>query len=605
MVRPNDAPARIKKATKIMMNKKKLPQYPLGFIYFFLKPYFLHTAIIILIIFLWAVNRAIEPYIIKVILDTLEINLPGENDLFSQLKYPILIFIALRFFMNIISRLHDYLYLKVMPNFDKNIIIRTTKYLEKHSHSYFQNHFGGSLVSKISTLADASKGILNDFLYSFALPFFSLIIITITMASVHYMLGIILLIWTIIFIIISYYLSLQIHDIAQELTEKSTTLIGKLLDSVTNILAVRLFGRRKYEISFLDSSAQEKAEKEKELGWSNLKLHTVMDIMANILIIILISFLIMGHQKGKTSIGDFTLVFTLGLSIIDIVWDISRHYLRFIENMGKSSQALKTILVPHAVKDAKNAQALKVKEGIIEFKDIDFSPEKNKPLFENLFIKIGAGEKIGIVGHSGSGKTTLLNLLVRLMDVDKGAILIDGQNIKEVTQDSLHNNISFIPQDPMLFHRTILENIKYGKLDASDAEVKDAAKKAFADSFIKALPQDYHTLLGERGSTLSGGQRQRLAIARAILKGAKILVLDEATSALDSETEHYIQESLENLMQNKTVIVIAHRLSTLLKMDRIIVLDQGKIIEQGAHKSLLRKKGVYYKFWKLQTLKYG
>ncbi len=329
-----------------------------------------------------------------------------------------------------------------------------------------------------------------------------------------------------------------------------------------------------------------------------------MDMMANILIVVLIYYLIQERQKGYLSIGDFALVLTLSLEIIDIVWDISKHYLRFVENVGKCSQALKTLLVPYEIKDAPNAYPLVVKEGEIEFRGIVFFREGRNPLFQDFSVKIKGHEKVGIVGQSGSGKTTFLNLLVRLIDVNEGSILIDGQDIREITQDSLHQNISFIPQEPMLFHRTILENIQYGNLQASEEEVKEAAKHAHADQFIQTFPNGYNTVIGERGSTLSGGQRQRLAIARSILKNAPILILDEATSALDSETEHYIQESLKGLMQNKTVLVVAHRLSTLLQMDRIIVFHEGKVVEEGTHHALLIKKGYYAKLWNMQPLMY-
>lgn len=588
------------------MNRNKPPKYPLspfGFINYFIRPYYFYISIIFLITLLWAVHRTLEPYIIKIIVDSLEEGGSNQNGLFVQLRYPILIFIFLRLFMNLVSRLHDYAYSQVMPSFEKNIIVRMTKYIEKHSQSYFKHHFGGSLVSNISTLATTCRDILNEWFYEFVFPFFSLIFITITISLVNVHLAIILLVWTIIFVWVSYRLSIHIQNISEQLTEQTNTLFGKLLDSITNILAVQLFARRKYEISSLDELAQENVRKEKELSWSNIKLKTIMDIMANILIFVMIVFLVYERQQGSATIGDFALVLTLGLTLIDIVWDLSRHYMRFIENIGKSTQSLKTILIPHDIKDAKNAQSLNVNKGVIEFKNITFSPNVGKPLFDNLSLTIDAKEKVGIVGQSGSGKTTLLNLLVRLMDVDKGFILIDGQNIREVTQDSLHSNISFIPQEPILFHRTIAENIKYGKLDASEAEINEAAQRAYAEGFIKSLPHGYNTLVGEGGSTLSGGQRQRLAIARAVLKNSKILVLDEATSALDSETEHYIQLSLERLMQNKTVLVVAHRLSTLMKMDRIIVLDKGKIVESGTHKSLLQKKGIYQKYWNIQANK--
>jgi ATP-binding cassette subfamily B protein len=272
--------------------------------------------------------------------------------------------------------------------------------------------------------------------------------------------------------------------------------------------------------------------------------------------------------------------------------------------MERCSQALTILAVPHHIVNAENATYLSISKGDIEFRNVFFSYDKSTPLFENLSFFIKGGEKIGVVGHSGSGKTTLANLLVRLYDVDAGAILIDNQNIKEIRQKSLHNSISFIPQDPMLFHRTIFENIQYGKLEATEEEVISAAIQAHADEFIKSFPLGYQTLVGERGAKLSGGQRQRLAIARAILKNSKILILDEATSALDSLTEKYIQEGLDILMKNKTVLVIAHRLSTLLKMDRIFVFKEGKIVEQGTHKQLLAKKGTYAQLWSMQANKY-
>jgi ATP-binding cassette subfamily B protein len=585
------------------MNKQELPRTLLKFIAYFLRPYYWHFSGIIFISLLWAIDKTVEPYIIKLILDILE-KTPSESfNLFSQLKIPIIAYIIIRAFMSIISRFHDYIWLKVTPHFNKNIVIRMTKYIQNHSQAYFQHHFGGSLVSKISTVADTTETILNELFYDFIFPFFTLCIITFTMGSVRPILAMILIVWAVVFVGISFYLSLRVQVLSEQLSEKYTTLVGKLIDSITNILAVRLFARRKYEINFLESMAQEKAEKAEELEWNDLKRNAAMDIMVNILIIILIYYLIVERQKGNISIGDFALILTLMLSVVDIVWDITRHYMLFVENIGKCSQALKTILVPHAIKDKSNAHPLVVKEGTIEFRNVYFSPEKGKPIFQGISLKICGNEKIGIVGQSGSGKTTFLNLLVRLMDVDSGCILIDGQDIREVTQDSLHQNISFIPQEPMLFHRTIFENIKYGNLQASKDEVEEAARKAYAEGFIKSFPEGYHTLVGERGSTLSGGQRQRLAIARSILKDSRILILDEATSALDSETEHYIQESLRSLMQSKTVLVVAHRLSTLLQMDRIIVLNEGKIVEEGTHKSLLLQKNHYAKFWNMQLNK--
>jgi len=259
------------------------------------------------------------------------------------------------------------------------------------------------------------------------------------------------------------------------------------------------------------------------------------------------------------------------------------------------------LIVSLEIQDKPNAITLNCTQGQITFNQVKFHYKSTEPLFQNKSIEIQAGQKVGLVGYSGSGKSTFVNLILRLYDVTDGAILIDGQDIRDVTQDSLRENIAMIPQDPSLFHRSLMENIRYGRIDTTDEEVIEAAKKAHAHGFIEKLQQGYGSLVGERGVKLSGGQRQRIAIARAILKNAPILILDEATSQLDSVTENLIQESLWKLMQNKTTIVIAHRLSTLLHMDRILVFDKGKIVEDGTHSDLLARGGVYKNLWDAQV----
>lgn len=273
----------------------------------------------------------------------------------------------------------------------------------------------------------------------------------------------------------------------------------------------------------------------------------------------------------------------------------------FITYWGTVDQALAILDTAPEIQDATNAKKLNVVKGEVSFKNVQFHYKGVTPLFENVNITIHAGQKVGLVGYSGSGKTSFVNLILRLYDIDGGQILIDNQNISLVLQDSLRENIGMIPQDPSLFHRSLAENIRYGSESSSDAEVIDAAKRAHAHEFIEKLPEKYASLVGERGVKLSGGQRQRIAIARAILKNAPILILDEATSQLDSLTENYIQDSMWQLMQSKTTIIIAHRLSTLLHMDRILVFDKGKIIEDGAHDQLLARDGLYKTLWTTQV----
>jgi ATP-binding cassette subfamily B protein len=254
------------------------------------------------------------------------------------------------------------------------------------------------------------------------------------------------------------------------------------------------------------------------------------------------------------------------------------------------------------VKDPSKPEKSRIKKGQLQFDDVKFQHEgSDEAIFDGFSLEIMAGEKVGLVGHSGSGKTTFTRLLLRLSDIDDGQILIDGQNIAKVTQDDLRRSIAYVPQEPLLFHRTIAENISYGKPSASDAEIRKAARDANAAEFIDKLPNGYETLVGERGVKLSGGQRQRIAVARAMLKDAPILVLDEATSALDSESERLIQDALWRLMQGRTAIVIAHRLSTVQRLDRIVVLDDGQIVEQGTHKQLLKTDGTYARLWAHQS----
>jgi ATP-binding cassette subfamily B protein len=291
---------------------------------------------------------------------------------------------------------------------------------------------------------------------------------------------------------------------------------------------------------------------------------------------------------------------SINLSIVDFLWHLTRDFSQFAKLWGRIIQALRAIHVLPEIQDKPNAGLLRVTQGQIIFDSVRFHYKNTENFFEHKSIKIEGGQKVGLVGYSGAGKSTFVNLILRLYDVTTGQILIDGQNISGCTQDSLHSNISVIPQDPLLFHRTLRENIRYGRITATDNEVIEAALRVHAHEFIIRLPQGYDSLVGERGVKLSGGQRQRVVIARAILKNAPILILDEAMSQLDSITERNIQDSLWELIQGKTTIVIAHRLSTILHMDRILVFDQGNIVQDGTHQELLTRDGLYKTMWEAQ-----
>jgi ATP-binding cassette subfamily B protein len=429
----------------------------------------------------------------------------------------------------------------------------------------------------------------------------ALLIAIYTMWIVNDHFSISLIIWVIIFLIIAFKSSKKSKFFADNRAHLRSMVSGRMVDIFSNMLSVKIFVGKEFEMKELSKTLQEFVSAIQERDWFFIKVHTYQGLSFIIFQGICFWWLMKGLENHTISPGDFALILALNISILDVLWNISNEMRDFSELLGEATQGMKTIFTPIEITDRIGAKELVIKQGEITFQKVGFHYKNSTPLFTDLFITILPAQKVGLVGYSGSGKTTFANLILRLFDVTSGSILIDNQNIQDVTQDSLRHNISMIPQDIPLFHRALLENIRYGRIDARDEDVIEAAKRAHAHEFINTLPQGYDSLVGERGIKLSGGQRQRIAIARAILKNAPILILDEATSQLDSVTETFIQESLWRLMQGKTTIVIAHRLSTLLHMDRIVVFDKGKIVEDGTHAELLTKEGLYKTLWDAQV----
>jgi len=375
-----------------------------------------------------------------------------------------------------------------------------------------------------------------------------------------------------------------------------------LADTITNHLNIKLFNAFKRETRGY-ANLNEEVRKLRFFTWT---LDNVFEAGQTLLMIGLeigiFYFAIDFWKQGFLTIGDFVLIQAYLLVIFRQVWNFGRTIRHIYQSLADAEDMTQILETPHEIVDIANAKKLKIETGKIEFKQVDFNYRQTRKVLNQFNLIIKPQEKIALVGPSGAGKSTIVRLLLRLHDINAGNIFIDNQNIAKVTQESLWSTISLVPQDPILFHRTLLENIRYGKSSASDKEVTKAAKLAHCHEFISQLPDKYNTYVGERGIKLSGGERQRVAIARAILRNAPILVLDEATSSLDSESEHYIQDALDSLMKQKTVIVIAHRLSTIMKMDRIIVIDKGGVIEEGTHQDLLTKPdGIYRKLWKIQA----
>ncbi len=474
-------------------------------------------------------------------------------------------------------------------------------YLLGHSHDFFASNFAGTLTRRVNRYARSYEQVFDSFILTFY-PTLLFTIGTITVLSLQSLwLGIGLLVWTLVFFVLQYLLTKwrQAYKLIRSAEDSRVT--GILSDAVANHSTITLFASRLQERSFFGEAVER---------WMNANLkswhadNSVYAFQGMFAILSEVGLLVAGvflWNAGQITVGDFVLIQVYILGLMNRVWDIGHTMRRLNDSFADASEMVDILETPHAVSDTAGAVPLAVSKGLIEFKEVVFNFNETRTVLDNLSLRIEPGEKVALVGPSGAGKTTITKLLLRLYNATGGSVLIDGQDIGKVTQDSLRQAIAFVPQEPSLFHRSLMDNIRYGRQDATDEEVIAAAKKAHCHEFIDALPEKYETHVGERGVKLSGGERQRVAIARAILKDAPILVLDEATSSLDSESESLIQDALRVLMEGKTVIVIAHRLSTIMKMDRIVVIEDGKIAADGTHDDLLKEGGLYHKLWSIQA----
>lgn len=560
-----------------------------------LKPYRFYISFMLLTGILWGVNVSLSPYLLKIIIDSL-----AENKAVQQVYLPAVIYVLLYFFTAINFRALDWIKYKILPPIKKDTAMNMFDYIKHHSHDFFQNNFAGSMSNKVNDMVVNLESLLNSADEFFA-NFASFLIAIVVMYTVNPIFALALFSWCVLFFIISMIFSKSIHELSKLTSESYSKYSGTLVDIFSNISSVRLFSRFKYETKNLSDSVDDLVYKDRNMLKYIIKMRLVQDITLVGLLGVMFYMLLNLYNKGMVTIGDFALILTITMSIFQAMWHLANKIVDVYKNIGRCYQAMSLIDVKHEIIDQDNAKNLVVKNGAIEFKNVTFSYKNSTPIFFNSNIKISAGSKIGLVGYSGSGKSTFINLILRLYDIAEGDILIDNQSIKAVSQDSLRHNISMIPQDISLFHRSLRDNIKYGNIDASEEDIIKASKQAHCHEFITNLHKGYDTLVGERGIKLSGGQRQRIAIARAFLENAPILILDEATSSLDSVTEKYIQDSLHLAIQNRTTIIIAHRLSTLLEMDRVLVFKDGEIIEDGSHDNLLAANGHYAKMWAMQS----
>jgi ATP-binding cassette subfamily B protein len=575
-----------------------LSQNVWAFIGHFLRPY---KGMVLFYIFLAICAGCWGPFNSILIKSMININSSVAENV-SLLIWPaILLVLNFIIFDNITWRSIGYLNCKYEPLIKNKIISETFSFVLGASHQFFQDNLSGRISNQITTLADNIERILHRIAADFIRGASLLLVAFISMYSVNPRFFWTLNLWFLVFSTVSMLMSKRLVHLSDIHTESESTISGQLVDSISNTSNVRIFARAIYERLRLDRFLLLTKEKFQSKEIYLLALHSMQGLLIAIMLAFMLYFLIQLRTQDLITLGDFALIIGLSMEVGHMTWYTMSQVDEFNQALGKCKQSLARLIVPLDITDKANAVDLVVRKPEITFSGVRFHYKNTEPLFQNKNVTIEAGQKVGLVGYSGGGKSTFVNLILRLYDVSEGQILIDGQDIRDVKQDSLRSHIAMIPQDPSLFHRSLMENIRYGRVQASEIEVIEASKRAHAHEFIMLLPQGYDSPVGERGVKLSGGQRQRIAIARAILKDAPILILDEATSQLDSVTESDIQESLWELMQGKTTIVIAHRLSTLLHLDRIMVFDQGKIVEDGTHAALLAKNGLYKKLWDTQV----
>lgn len=579
------------------MNKQDIPKKPFSFGIFATRP---HKKWAVIALFFVLTATGLDRFSVFV-LRNLTDSIASHPIVFNivwvwAIAYPLLYlcsgiswrisgFTGMRWFMNLRSSAYQSLY----------------EYITLHSKDYFNSRFAGALANKISNAVDGTESIFENLLWQFIPVIVGLFWYMIFAWISSPILGLIILLWSMLFLGSNFWFANKIQPRSYAFAKSLSTLKGRIVDSLSNISLVHenayLTGEREYIKKFI--------LKQRDRGLSEWQLSEWMLLTNNVLIFIFMALMIGTSvylfQQNSVSIGVVVMVVAIVGELTGQLIFIGMEIKTTTKYYGEAREGLEEILSEHVIIDSPNAKAVIFSKGAITIGSIDFEYENTK-VFKDFSIKIPAGQKIGFVGRSGAGKTTLVSLLLRHFEVQKGEIKIDGHNILDVTLESLRRAIAFVPQDTSLFHRTILENIRYSSPQSTDLEVKHAAQFAQADMFIENLPEGYNTVVGERGVKLSGGQRQRIAIARAFLRNAPILILDEATSSLDSESEHAIQMSLEELMKDKTVIAIAHRLSTLKKMDRIVIIEDGKIVEDGIPENLLKKSdGIFKNMWDHQV----
>ncbi|MFW6210214.1 MAG: ABC transporter ATP-binding protein [Patescibacteria group bacterium] len=571
-----------------------IPRTPFAYIWHVTKPFKWWAISGALVIIIASAASQGTSYFLKLIVDAVEAGNPS-HVLWYALAYPVTVFVV-----QLLFRLSAFLIKQWVIDARKLGYDQLTAYIARHSNAYFSDRFAGSIMSKVGNIVEATDDVSVTTMWTHLTAFVSFLVTFAFIVRIDLWAGLTFIALIVVLIAVNRFFAPKKAALAKYNSEMKTRARGVMVDMFSNIQAVRQYARFAQEARDLDQVTTEMTQAnhrnwgytERMLFWNTLILFVFSLIM--------FWFLVEEWRLGTMGTGDFVLIISLYAQITGTLIFIGRAVESTARSIGEIQEGLEDVVIDHEVVDAPDAAVLQVTAGAIEWQAVSFTYGLNT-VFRDFSLTIPAGQRVGLVGASGAGKSTFVSLLLRQHDLTGGRILIDRQDIAQVTQDSLREQIAVVPQEPLLFHRSIRENIAYGKPDATEAEIIAAATKAQAHTFITDLPNGYDTLVGERGVKLSGGQRQRVAIARALLKDAPILVLDEATSALDSESEVAIQQALETLMEGRTVIAVAHRLSTLREMDRLLVLAAGRIVEDGTHTELAAQGGVYHRLWSHQA----
>ena len=494
----------------------------------------------------------------------------------------------------------------VSPNIFNLVLSRLHRWSLGHSIKFFENDFAGRIAQKEMQTSRATTEVVIEILQTVLFAFASIIGAAFILTSVDIFLAILLSIWIVAYLLMILYFMPKIRMRSGAKASTRAMVTGQIVDTVTNIKTVKLFAHDDHEDRAALRAMGAFRDRSIEYGLTAAWFRFCLNGLGGVLPVIMVGSGLWFWSKGSVTAGDIAAAGAISLRLSQMTGWVSYVLMNIYSNLGEIEDGIKTLSPPHDLIDKPNAQKLEITLGEIRFDRISFAYGREIGGVHDISLTIASGERVGLVGASGAGKSTLVSLLLRLYDTELGAVSIDGQDLRKITQESLRRQIGMVTQETALFNRSARDNILYGRSHATEEELLNAAKQAEAHDFILQLKDHkgrtgYEAHLGENGIKLSGGQRQRIALARAILKDAPILVLDEATSALDSEVEASIQIALERVMSNKTVLAIAHRLSTLSKMDRIIVMDNGRIVESGTHKKLLEKGGLYSKYWKHQS----